>query len=106
MALPSSNIAAAVRLKQKYIQQEIAKGRSQNNIRKELIEQGMGKVSRAYFNEIISDFGNDIASNTVPKAAVGATAVSASPPASVAEACATIEPRRGNFVDDRFNNDL
>lgn len=115
MALPSKNAAEAVRRKHDYIQQQLAKGRSRNAIRKELIQQGMRKVSRAYFNEIVSEFAlaSEPAAPTTaaqPKA-VGelvpkALQVAAAEPSTAPPATPRPPYRSGNYIDDRFDNDL
>lgn len=115
MSLPKKNKAAAVMRKQAYIEKRRAEGASLNAIRRELIADGMKPISRAYFNEIVSDF---VANQSTPvkaqPALENAAAVSspdklepsqcasASAP-SQPEAEAPIAPRRtGNAVDDRF----
>ena len=115
MALPPRNAAEAVRRKQSYIRQQLAKGRSRNSIRKELIEQGMRKVSRAYFNEVVSELTIADAPVAVSAAASPQVADQAPQPSAPVAASALPKspevtwpkiPRGGNFVDDRFDNDL
>jgi SOS response regulatory protein OraA/RecX len=116
MALPPKNAADAIRRQKTYIQQQQAKGRSLNSIRKELIQQGMRKVSRAYFNEVVSEIFTGDASVAVLKTAARPAMAeqSASPGApkaavtsdNSAEALPQSKYRSGNYVDDRFDNDL
>jgi hypothetical protein len=115
MSLPKKNKAAAVLRKQAHIEKRRAEGASRNAIRKELIADGMPKMSRAYFNEIVSDFAvNKSTSVKTQPALETVAAVSGSdaldPPQSAPatapsqpETEVTIAPRRtGNAVDDRF----
>ena len=113
------NIAAAIRLKQSHIQEQLAKGRSRNDIRKELIANGLPPVSRAYFNEIVDDF---VSPPSLARPQLSEPSEASPPqqqvqdlPVRPAAAAVTRDPvipsqpiveRGGNFVDDRYDNAL
>jgi hypothetical protein len=115
MALPKKNKAAAVLRKQAHIEKRRAEGTSLNAIRKELIADGMPKMSRAYFNEIVSEISMNRSKTVASRSAAqpvtsnNSSAQIAAQPAQQTDTVETMPrpvPTGGNFVDDRFDNDL